>query len=92
MGAPDTGEPEPIGPSLGLSRNFAPAAPWSVQFRRLQAPDGTRIHVLKLDTVLGTVGVTLDDAGLEELIRQAQEAKSGLTLPAKPKLTKRTNG
>lgn len=77
---PVPGQPT-IGDVLGLGPHWQPG-PASWALHPLSAPDGTKAYALALHTSGGSMGCAMTEDNLRELVRQAQEQLSGITIPA----------
>lgn len=79
-------QPPPIGVQLGLGPAWQPQG-FGWDWQKGMGPKGT-MHILRIHTAFGSIGLALDDEGLAAFVRIAQEHKSGLsiapTMPPQP--------
>lgn len=68
-------------PDFGAKWDIPRAGDFGFVVRKAHLEDGTRVMVLQLDTVLGRLGLPFTEDGAKELIRQLEQAVTGLTLP-----------
>jgi len=68
-----------LGEVLGLGQAWQ-SGPAAFSWGEISAPDGTRGHILRIQTTAGIFAIALDNNGLAELIAQAQARHSGLTI------------
>lgn len=87
MSNPNQQQPKTIGEQLGLGVQWAPS-PQQWSWRKLDAPDGTKLHLLTIYSVTGTTSLVLNDESLERFAMQLSSHRFGIALPSTPTIIK----